>query len=137
MAAKQNCTMSSNHALTLSSPHLDGASASSDQFPKISAHDYAKKTKDILVALNCVSNFDGKSISLEFFIYQVRSLYNTVAMDEDIFVQLLIVNRLKGRAFEAFDSGFVITTLDGFVNTLRHALRSSSYVNYWGQKLPY
>lgn len=120
----------------MSSPHLNDASAS-DQFPKISAHDYAKKTKDILVALNFVSTFDGNCISLEFFIYQVKSLYNAVDMDEDMFVRLLIVNRLKDRAYEAFDSGFVITTLDGFVNTLRHALRSSSYVNYWGQKLPY
>jgi hypothetical protein len=94
---------------------------------KLSAEEYATESKIIRETLHSVSTFDGDVISVETFIHQVQTLFKTVDIDEEIFVRLLIVNKLKGRALEAFDNGEVVNSLENFVKTLRLTFRSFSY----------
>lgn len=118
--------MSSTDPLAASSLLLYFSSMPSVQYTKISVFEYAKKSKAILEALNSVSTFDGTSISVDAFVHQVTSLFHTIAVDEEMFIRLLIVNRLKGRALAAFDSAVTISTLDVFVNTLLFAFKYTS-----------
>jgi hypothetical protein len=104
------------------------ASLPSSNASQLSVYEHAKRTKAILIALNSVTVFDGVSLSVEAFTDQVTFLFNTVAMDEELYVRLLIVNRLVGRAAKVFDRGAIVTTVDAFVNTLLHAFKYTSNV---------
>lgn len=90
-----------------------------------SATDYAAESKAIREALFSVSIYDGDSQSVEAFLHEVMSLFRTVKMDEEIFTRLLIVNRLSGRAREAFDNGALTSTLQSFSETLRQRFKQT------------
>jgi hypothetical protein len=90
-----------------------------------SADKYALESKSIREALYSVSIYNGDSQSVEAFLHEVMSLFRTVQMDEEIFTRLLIVNRLTGRAREAFDNGNITNNLLSFAETLRQRFKQT------------
>lgn len=89
------------------------------------AEAYAKESRAIREALHSVATYDGDSTSVEAFLHEVISLFKTIKMDEEIFTRMLIVNRLVGRAREAFDNGSITTRLDVFAETLRQRFKQT------------
>lgn len=107
---------------------VEASSSSTDAaFTKTSPVDFANEAKSCREAIHLVDIFDGTSPSVDSFIHQITSLFDSTDLNESIFVRLLITQRLTGRARDAFDKGVDVTTLDQFIATLRLAFKSTSF----------
>jgi hypothetical protein len=93
--------------------------------PPFTGAAYAEASKAVREALFSISSYDGVNQSVEGFLREVNTLFKTVKLDEEIFVRMLMVNRLTGLAREAFDNGAIVNSLAAFGDTLRQRFKQA------------